>query len=221
MKVFREITSNWDEKQVEFLRQHGIKTEVGIGKFKIYDLNLYKELSPFFDKWEVALDFLGTDFTTKEIKSAEYSILAKWTTFGYPMPDHNLGYLYNTYETNKMCSECGIGIVQKEDFRVRKVPNYPFWGLGWIFDEFFVRKDFYEIVFKPLGIKCRPLRKYKDNSIIDSYVQLVIPVTDESLDLSTYEFETCPKCGVKKFNPKTFGYYPLQDHPLPFIYKSK
>lgn len=137
------------------------------------------------------------------------------------MPDNDMGYLYNTYEAKDMCGECGIGKIQKDDFRVRKVPKYPFWGLGWIFDEFFVRTDLYEKIFKPLGIECRPLRKYKDDSIIDSYVQLVIPVINEPLNLSTYDSELCSKCGMIKYNPKTHGYYPLHEYPLPYIYKSK
>ena len=221
MKFFRQITSNWDEEQVAILRQHNIKIDVGIDRINIYDLNLYKSLIPLFEKWEADLDFIGTDFTKKEILSANYCIKKSCNSFGYQRPDNDMGYLYNTYDTNKMCDECGIGLIQKDDFRVRKVPKYPFWGLGWIFDEFFVRTDLYEKIFKPLGIECRPLRKYKDDSIIDSYVQLVIPVIDEPLDLLTYDSELCPKCGMTKYNPKTHGYYPLQETPLPYIYKSK
>ncbi|MBR1402274.1 MAG: hypothetical protein IJ562_11975 [Prevotella sp.] len=221
MKFRRQITSNWDEEQVAILRQHNIKVDVGIDHINIDDLNLYKKLIPLLDKWEADLDFLGSDFTKKERLSADYCIITTWGAYGYPMPDNDFGYLHNTYETKGMCSKCGTGLIQKDDFRVRKVPKHPFWGLEWIYDEFFVRTDLYEKVFKPLGIESRPLRKYKDDSIIDTYVQLVIPVIDEPLDLSTYDFKLCPKCGIIKYDPKTHGYFPLQEHPLPHIYKSK
>ena len=221
MRFLRQITSNWDEYQVTILRQHNINVEVGIGRLNIYDLSLYKELKPLFEEWEVRLDFIGADFTNKEMLSAEYCVVNRWNTFGFPMPDKNMGYLHNTYETKDMCGECGIGLVQKDDFRVMKTPKYPFWGLEWIFDEFFVRTDLYEQLFKPLGVGCRPLRMYKDDSIIDSYVQLVIPVIDEPLDLSTYEYQLCHKCSVKKYDPKPHGYFPLHEHPLPYIYKSR
>jgi hypothetical protein len=144
--------------------------------------------------------------------------------YGYPMPDNDNGYMELTYDTINMCNVCGIGNIQKDDFRVKRVPKYPFWGLGWIFDEFFVRTDIYEKIFKPLGIACRTVRKYKknkENQIIEEYVQLVLPVIDEPLDLSYYESLKCPKCGVTKYDAMTFGYYPLQEHPLPHIYKSK
>lgn len=84
-----------------------------------------------------------------------------------------------------------------------------------------MRVDLYEKIFKPLGIACRPLRKYKDGSVIESFVQLVLPVIDEPLELSYYESLTCPECGETKYDAMTCGYYPLQEHPLPFIYKSK
>ena len=222
MKIFRHITHNWNNAQVATLRKSNIfNVETGVDRFYIYDLNLYKKLIPLFKKWEVNLDFIGTDFSKKEILSAEYCIVEDWNTCGYPMPDGDMGYLYNTYETKDMCPRCGIGLVQKDDFRVRRLPKYPFWGLGWIFDEFFVRTDLYEKIFKPLGIECRPIRKYKKDTIIDSFVQLVIPVIDEALDLSAYAPEICPHCGATKYDPKPLGYYPQHEHPLPHIYKSK
>lgn len=220
MKVYRKISDNWDKNQVEILHRYNIDVQEGIDRFDISDLNLYKDLKPLLDKWEV-IDNLGTEFTKKEVLSAEYCVLVGWNSFGYPMPDNDLGYLYKTYETKYMCHVCGIGTVQKEDFRVKKVPKYPIWGLEWVFDELFVHTDLYEKFFKPLGIACRPLRKYKDDSIIDSYVQLVIPVIEESLDLTLYEPEICKECGVTKYTPKIRGYYPLHKHPLPYIYKSK
>jgi hypothetical protein len=186
----------------------------------MYDVNTYSKLAFLFENWEV-LDTLGVEFTKNEILTADYCVVDRWSLFGYPMPDNDMGYLYNTYDTKNMCGECGIGKIQRDDFRLRRVPKHPFGGIEWIYDEFFVRTDLYEKIFKPLGIECRPLRKYKDDSIIENYVQLVIPVIDEPLDLSYYESYTCPKCGATKYDAMTFGYYPLQENPLPHIYKSK
>ena len=220
MKIFRQISHNWEKYQVNILRQFNSEVKVGNCRFNMNDANTYSKLASFFRDWDV-LDTLGFEFTKNEILTADFCVIDRWNLFGYPMPDNDMGYLYNTYEAKDMCGECGIGKIQKDDFRVRKVPKYPFWGLGWIFDEFFVRTDLYEKIFKPLGIECRPLRKYKDDSIIDSYVQLVIPVINEPLNLSTYDSELCSKCGMIKYNPKTHGYYPLHEYPLPYIYKSK
>ena len=220
MKIYRSISHYWEKDQVHILRQFNIDVQEGSNGFNLYDVKIYSELAPLFMKWDV-LDTLGFEFTKKEVLSSDYCVIDRWNLFGYPMPDNDGSYLYKTYDTKEMCRECGVGLEQKDDFRVKKVPKYPFWGLGWIFDEFFVRTDLYEKIFKPLGIGCRPLRKYKDDSIIDSYVQLVIPVIDESLDLSLYDPQTCAKCGVTKYDAKVHGFYPLHHHPLPYIYKSK
>ncbi len=172
MKVYREISGNWDKNQVEILHRYNIDVEEGIDRFNIYDLNLYKELKPLLDKWEVFDDTLGTEFTKKEVLSAEYCVLDRWNLFGYPMPDNDNGYMELTYDTINMCNVCGIGNIQKDDFRVKRVPKYPFWGLGWIFDEFFVRTDIYEKIFKPLDIACRTVRKHYCPEYLCNYAKL-------------------------------------------------
>lgn len=220
MKIYRRISHNWDKNQVQILHLFNIEVKEGNDWFNVYDEKVYSELSPLLGYWNV-LDTLGFEFTKKEILSADYCVIDCWNLFGYPMPDIDQGYLYNTYDTKDMCSKCGIGKKQKNDFRVKQVPKYLFWGLGWVFDKFFIQTDIYEKTFKPLGIDCRPLRKYKDNSIIESYVQLVLPVIEEPLDLSSYFPETCSICGATKYTSKACGYYPLHEHPLPYIYQSK
>ena len=220
MKIYRRISHNWDKEQVRILRLFNIEVKEGHDWFNIYDANTYTELTPLFRNWNV-LDTLGFEFTKKEILSADYCVIDRWNMFGYPMPDNDQGYLYNTYDTKEMCSECGIGKIQNDDFRVKQVPKYLFWGLGWIFDKFFVQTAIYEKMFEPLGIKCRPLRRFKDDSIIESFIQLVIPVIEERLDLSSYFPKICPKCGIAKYTSKVRGYYPLHEHPLPYIYQSK
>lgn len=221
MKVFKQISYNWDKQKISILHQYGIKVKEGWDWFNVYDYDIYKKLKPYLKKWDVGDGYLGTEFSKKEILAADYCIIDAWSLFGYPMPDNDGSYLYNTYETKEMCDKCGIGKIQKDDFRAKRVPKYGIWGLGWIFDEFFVRTDLYEKIFKPLGIACRPLRRCRNGVPYENHVQLVIPIIDEPLDLSYYESLTCSKCGITKYHPKTLGYYPLQEHPLPYIYKSK
>ncbi len=220
MKIYKRIFDNWKKEQTRILHQYGFDVAEGCDVFKIYDKNVYFELRDLFKKWDSS-ETLGIDFTKKEILSAQYCIINKWRPYGYPMPDDDFGYLNLTYDKDKMCNKCGSNSVQKDVFRVRKVPKYPMWCLEWVYDELFVRKDLYEKIFKPLGIECRSLRKYKDDSVIDSYVQLVIPVIEEPLDLSSYQSQKCSVCGTVKYDVEVQGYFPLQEHPLPYIYKSK
>lgn len=221
MKIYRSIASNLDNNQVDILRKYNIKANEGMCRFNIYDIDLYCRLIPLLDQWNVNLDTLGVDFSAREVLSADYCVINSWNTYGYPMPDNDFGYLDTTFDTKEMCQECGIGNVQNNNFRVKKVPKYSIWGLGWVFDELFIRTYLYEKIFKPLGIKSRPLFKYKTDCLIDSYVQLIIPVIKEPLNLFEYESTICSKCGSIKFDSKIRGYYPLQEHPLPYIYKSQ
>lgn len=216
MKQYRKIIKTFDKSQIEILRQHNINVEVGDESIEL-ELDLYQKLKPYIDGWK-AIDVPGVQFTKKEILSAQYCIINRWKTCGYPMPDNDFTWLDNTYES--WCSECGTPSLQKEDFRVKKLPQYPLWGLIWVYDEFFVRTDLYEKYFKPLNIECRSVRMYKNDSIADSYVQLVIPVIEEPLDLSSYSSQICSKCGERKYDAKILGFFPLQEHPLPHIYKS-
>lgn len=218
MKKVISIGANWDENQVEILRSYNIKVNAGCDRFEIYDDKIYDELKPLFDKWNVMESF-GWDFSKSEILSAKYCIIGSIRDYGYPMPDNDMTWVSNTYKS--FCNKCGIHTLQIEDFRVKKVPKYPIWRLTWVPDELFVRKDLYEKVFKPLGIECRNIRNYKTNEVIDSCVQLIIPVINDTIDVSTHESQKCPHCGVTKYDAKLHGFFPLQEEPLPYIYKSK
>ena len=59
--------------------------------------------------------------------------------------------------------------------------------------------------------------------MLEDIFQLVIPVIDESIDLSEREPVKCPVCGEIKYTPQHFRYpfFPLHEHPLPGIYKTK
>ena len=65
MRIYRHISNNWDKNQVEILHRYNIDVQEGLDRFNIYDLNLYKELKPLFDKWEV-IDILGTEKKKKK-----------------------------------------------------------------------------------------------------------------------------------------------------------
>jgi hypothetical protein len=119
------------------------------------------------------------------------------------------------------CETCDISKIQKDAFRISKISKAKLWSLEWIYDEIFVEKSAYEAVFRPFGIACRCVKKYKKESIIDSVVQLVIPDTDQPVDLSEYEYEVCPVCGSRKYHPAVKGFFPLQENPTLHLYKSK
>lgn len=70
--------------------------------------------------------------------------------FGFPQPETKFGYLHVTYNGEKACPTCHIGLVQQDEFRFKSEPKAKhshFLGLNWVFDEVFVRetvKDVFE-----------------------------------------------------------------------------
>src|SRR5437868_14125543 len=114
------------------------------------------------------------------------------------MPDNDFEYMHITYDNSNYCEKCGIGLLQKEPFRIKEKPkwgNKKMFSLNWVFDELFVRKDFYDSLFKTIGIESEKVLLYKKDTIIEDTVQLITPKTEVSLDLEGYSFEVCKKIG--------------------------
>ncbi|MEN2436665.1 hypothetical protein AAH994_14710 [Weeksellaceae bacterium A-14] len=222
MKIVHRVCNNWTEKQVRKLQEYGLAFKEGELDCKDLEENeLYFNIKSLLERWEV-FDVRGVVFEKNEVLESEYSIITGYNIAGYPMPD-NLEYQKLTYNIDNWCSSCGGGLVQKSAFRLKKLPNLKnkVFGLHWVYDELFVEKDYYEKIFKPLNIANREVMLYKGDKVIDELVQLVLPTCEDELDLVDYEYEICPICGRKKYSPMPLGFFPLQENPLPFIYKSK
>ena len=87
-------------------------------------------------------DMIDNIFTDDELDAAEWLDVMALGHHGYPQPEKDLGYIEQTYDTATHCSECGIGGVQNNSFRLRAEPKArqsQFIQLNWVFDELFVR----------------------------------------------------------------------------------
>jgi len=203
------------------LKEYGLEVEEGYDFLSMDENDTYLELKPYFEKWGIESDDRYAVFSKEEILKADYCIVTGGYDGGYPMPDDGFGYVELTYDTKDYCSHCGIGLVQKDAFRLKKAPKHKIFGLTWVWDELFVQLDIYRNIFEPLGIKCREVKLFKGDKVIPNIVQLVIPNTDETLDLHEYSSQTCPVCGGIRYGIKAQGFHPIQQHPLSHLYRSK
>ena len=226
MKNIHTIYCNWDNPKIKIIEKFGITVSPGFNSIIIEESEVYFELSKFFDKWQ-ARDYVVSKFSEEEENNAKRLILLSPWANGYPMPDSDNGYQHTTYNNTEYCNICGMGLRQKEPFRLKKAPNWSghkrMFSLNWVFDELFVKKDFYESLFKPIGIKSEKVLLYKKETVIEDTVQLIIPETDIALNLEGYSFEVCKNCNRRRYNLINKGFFPpfKEDVGEIQIFKSK
>ncbi len=226
MRNLHKIVSDWDKKQVAILAHHGINAKIGFDYFWLEENETYQQLKPYFDKWEVR-ETIISKFSDEEIDSAKRLVFLVGWDNGYPMNDYDNGYKKTTYDDTDYCNTCGMGLKQKKPFRLKKAPNWSghkrMFSLNWVFDELFVRKDFYESLFKPIGIKSEKVLLYKKETVIEDTVHLIIPETEASLNLEGYPFEICKDCNRKRYDLINKGFFPSfkEDISDMQIFKSK
>ena len=218
MKIIHHIGINPDKEQNAILKKIGIvipersNSFTGFFSFDLEETSTeYQQLKPYLEKWK-ALDTVGMIFTEDENNNAKQLVfLVNWDN-GYPMPDDDNGYKKTTYDDSDYCNTCGMGLKQKEPFRLKKAPNWSghkrMFSLNWVYDELFARKDFYESLFNPIGIQSEKVLLYKKETVIDDTVQLIIPETETSLNLEGYPYEVCKVCNRKRYNLINKGLFP-------------
>lgn len=213
MRNVHKIFHDWRKEQIAILAKHNIKVETGYDSFWLEENDIYLQLKSFFVEWGVK-ETVVSKFSEEEENDAHRLIfLSPWAN-GYPMNDYDTGYKKTTYDDTEYCNTCGICLSQKEPFRLKKEPNWighkKMFSLNWVYDELFVKKDFYENLFKPIGIKNEEVLLYKKETVIEDTVQLLIPVTETSLNLEGYPYEICKVCNHKRYDLINKGFSFLQ-----------
>jgi hypothetical protein len=225
MKNVHKIFGDWNDIQIIILEKYGIKVEEGYDSFVLEENEIFWELKPYLDKWQVS-DTITSTFSDEDLNTAQRLVISGVWANGYPMPDNNAGYLTTTYDEKDYCKECGIGLVQKEPFRLKKESNWgnkKMFSLNWVFDELFVRKDFYQDILSKYGIESMPVLLYKKETIIEDTLQLKIQMTEASLKLDGYNYEICKTCGRKRYDLINAGFFPpfVDDVSGLHIFKSR
>lgn len=212
MKITHNIALSADESAIQKFAALGIQLKIGFSSFKIDESDPHWVEVDALAKSLRAVDTAKTSFSAKELNDADYLRLVGDWHHGYPEPSEDFGYLSEVYCLDKYCSECGSGLVQKNPFKFAKEPK---WGnkdilqLNWVFDEFFVRPDTWERLFKPLDIECREVLSAKSSKPLETVVQLVIPEEEVSLSLKfDNPSQVCAKCSATKYLPIVRGFFP-------------
>ena len=213
MEIFYKYFLNIDIDLQKEIANCGLNIELGLKSLIIShnDERFQRIYNLMSDMGEV--EQISTEFTKSEIGNAEYLQLNPSWHCGYPMPDNDNGYYEMTFDLSVYCPKCGVGLKQKAPFRMKKEPN---WGkkhitqLYWVYDEYFVKPEIWENIFKPLGIGKIPVLHYKTEKELETVVQLKVDkiASSELLINSDQKRNTCESCGRLKYYPYVRGFYP-------------
>jgi hypothetical protein len=224
MIKLHQIGLNPDQEKRDVFRKLGIGLPEPAGKLtSSVTLTLdersdeYQKLQPYVKKWNLS-DFIAVTFSDVELDKATYLVMLSPWANDYPMPDNDGGYLQRTYDDTNYCKSCGSGLVQREPFRLKKEPVWgkkKLFSLNWVYDEYFVNKDFYEQVLNKYRIETMPVLLYKKDSVIESTVQIKISVTSPALKLEGRSFITCEACGRKRYDLINDDFFPSFEDPQP------
>jgi len=173
-------------------------------------------------QWGEIPRLVHTEFTPLEIESARWLQLHAWPQ-GFPQPQDIDKYVQIVYDLSHWCPTCCYGKVQNAPFRMKSEPR---WGrrgmmsLIWVHDEFFVLPAIWETVFKPFGIKCRPVANRKGIEL-QTVVQLVV---EEEVDIVTEGLKPlpCETCGRIRYEWRIRGPFPaLVQEPTAAMAKTR
>ncbi len=222
MKIIHRIGLNADSHDQAEFRNAGIEIPLGIHAFEIAESDPRWDRVFALAQKRHAISLTSTKFNTDELDRAKFLTLSPTWHHGYPQPDEDFGYRQLTFDLTDYCESCGIGKKQNATFRFKKAPT---WGnnsilqLNWVFDEYFVKPDLWDEIFKPFGIACQPVVLNNTGKELDNVVQLKIPEI-VNLHIGKHEFENCAVCGRKKYLPFTRGFYPKPEPTNTIIFKS-
>ncbi|WP_202704479.1 hypothetical protein [Flavobacterium sp. UGB4466] len=222
MIIKYHVALDWNDSQIEKMNEFGVYPVKGYTAVQI-DEETYLKVKDYIYEWTGSGGIRYPEFSKAEQKESPLSLKSGGHEHGYPMPDMDFGYKQLTYDLSDYCPNCGVGLKQKDAFRVKSVPpegKKQIFSLGWIYDELFVERKIYNEVFEPLGINCREVLKYKKENPFEETVQLVLEQTQEKLNLVDYPTETCHVCGKTKYQPMPQGFYPLYKNIIAPIFKS-
>ena len=188
----------------QLLRLRLIKPADSLLRFQIYEEHAaWAEVAALQRRYPT-IDVCSTVFAPEELAAAPWVEVRPEWHHGYPMPDDDFGYLETTYALTEFCRACGAGAVQRAPFRLRGEPK---WGrrailqLNWVLDEFFVRPDLYDAVFKPVGVRARPVLHHKSGAPLATILQLDASADEVDLLLPSGTGRACAGCGRFKYLP--------------------
>lgn len=227
------LFAKWRKKDVEFLNSFDLKRKVEEGYFGIpleegdtlnKIIKHYSKKDNLFNKTkpqEFSFSFQSVTFLKEELDNAKYyallSLGGESHPNRWPLPNKEQEYQTEVFDCIRYESGKAFKIVkkrQKKPFKIKK----PRWekdkvcfNLGLEYEYTCFKKEFYQEVLAPLGLKSMEVLDYKTGKPIKDTVQLVIPTAKSKLLLenSAYDIHSLEETnGFKQYAVQTLDFFP-------------
>jgi hypothetical protein len=225
MKKLFYVFANWRQEDIEFLNTLKIsnKIEKGADSFSIEEGNDYDNFTHFYSKKdslfkktkpkEFRIQQANCIFSKEELGDAKYYALSgiHQANNGFPEPHNGLAYqdIIFTFENKEFV----VNKRQIAPFRVKQPKwkkNQVSFSLEWEFEFVFFKKEFFQDVLAPLGLKSMEVLDKKRNPLEDT-VQLIIPLAKSKILLENSAYDIHPKeerGGFKQYALQTLDFFP-------------
>ena len=180
----------------------------GIGVFDILESSPHwRNISKMIDP-DNPLCICNTIYTQEELDNAQWLMMRSVWYYGYPQPEGGEGFERITYSAENFCKACCSGLIQKDAFRIKKVPK---WGkrhfvmLNWVSDEIFANDTVKELLSNSgmTGFCFRDVYDKKGTVPLDGisqiYIQNYLPYGLLADAGAIKRVTHCTECGITKY----------------------
>ncbi|GAL88323.1 hypothetical protein [Jejuia pallidilutea] len=225
------VFAKWRQKDVEFLNSLKLKRviEKGYCGILIEDDDTLRTIRNRYSKQntllnrisppEFSITFQGVTFSKKELDAAKCYMLPPFgKPKGFPLPKE-------TYQNELFSFECGNYRVNRKQIGLFRI-NKPKWSknqvtfhLDWEWDCIFFKKEFYQEVLAPLGLKYKEVIDNRTKKPLEDTIQLDIPVAQSKLliENSAYDlYSSEERCGKKQYARQYLDFFPSFEKEFDF-----
>lgn len=242
MKKVYYVFADWRKKDIDFINCLEIskKIELGADSFSIEEGKDYEKLINFYSKKdslfsktkpkEFRIQQANCLFSKEELDNAKYYAISSIPPYStpstrYPQPNKSGEYILKVFSGDIYNHLDYYYVNQKKQiapFKIKKPKwrkNEVCFNLGLEAEYTCFKKEFYQEVLAPLGLKAMEVLDYKTGKRLEDTVQLVIPLAESKLLLQNSAYDIHPKeetKGYKEYAVQTLDFFPPFENEFDF-----
>lgn len=236
------VFAKWRKKDVEFLNTLNLsrKPEEGYFGFSVQEGEIYEKIIDKYSKKdllfnkikppEFSINFGLVTFSKEELDNAKYYAISSIPPYSapstrYPQPNKSGEYIPQVFSGDIKKHLNYYYVSQKKQiapFKIKKPKwrkNEVCFNLGLEAEYTCFKKDFYQEVLAPLGLKSMEVLDYKTGKPLEDTVQLIIPLAESKLLLENSAYDIHPieeTRGYKEYAVQTLDFFPPFEHEFDF-----